>query len=145
MHCSNHQFYSITSSTRASRVCGTVRPKGLDGGRVDDEIEFSGLLDRDVGGLRTPQNRPFRRRAKDISGRSGPLDIVGAVQSGGYSVFLPTRRQSTRPRCARRVRDLRVGGGTIFYKAAMNVTLVRSYVIFRRSRIRDRPPGTRGG
>ena len=25
----------------------------------------------------------------------------------------------------------------------MNVTLVRSYVTFRRSRIRDRPPGTR--
>jgi hypothetical protein len=28
-------------------------------------------------------------------------------------------------------------GGTIFYKAAMNVTLVRSYVIFRRSPIQD--------
>jgi hypothetical protein len=103
MHCSNHQFYSITSSARASRACGS-EAQGLGGGQVDDEIEFSGRLDRDVGGLRTPQNRPFRRRAGTY--RGDPVRRTSSERSRAADTrcfFQPTAKHaaSMRSTCSR--------------------------------------------
>jgi hypothetical protein len=65
------------------------------------------------------------------------------------AIILPEaeRTSATKAKLAspwRRSVFLRPAWSRLFYKTAMNVTLVRSYVTFRRSRIRDRPPGTRG-
>jgi hypothetical protein len=45
--------YSITSSARSTNDFGDGQSERLGGGQVDDEIELSGLLDRNVGRLRT--------------------------------------------------------------------------------------------
>ena len=50
------RFYSITSSASASSVGGNVEAERLGGLEVDDELEFGGLHDRQVGRLLALEN-----------------------------------------------------------------------------------------
>jgi hypothetical protein len=50
-HAVQQNAHSITSTAVASSVVGDGEAEGLHSGQVDDEIEFSGLLDREVGWL----------------------------------------------------------------------------------------------
>ena len=52
----SRRSHSITSSARASSIRGIVRPSAFAAIKLIDEIEFGGLLDRDVSRLRPAQN-----------------------------------------------------------------------------------------
>jgi hypothetical protein len=67
--------YSITSSASASRFVGNVETESLGGLEVDDELEFCGLLDRQIAGLRAAED------AHDVS-RHQTIDI-GRVRGLG--------------------------------------------------------------
>ena len=48
--------HSITSSARPSSESGTVEAERLGGLEVDDQLDFRGLLDRQIGGLLAFEN-----------------------------------------------------------------------------------------
>ena len=66
--------HSITSSARASSVGGTSRPSALAVVKINDEIEFGRLLDREVGWLCPAQNL-----IDIVSGASEQVRVVCSV------------------------------------------------------------------
>ena len=50
-NCCACYSYSITSSARPSSVSGTVEAERLGGLEIDDQLDFGGLLHRQVGRL----------------------------------------------------------------------------------------------
>jgi len=56
VRCKHPAIYSITSSARDSSACGTGEAERLRGLLVDVQLDFSGLLYWQVGGLVTLEN-----------------------------------------------------------------------------------------
>ena len=54
MQCSNEHLYSITSSARGEQRWRHIKAERLRGLEVDDNLEFRGLLDRNIGALENP-------------------------------------------------------------------------------------------
>jgi hypothetical protein len=49
LRCGKKSTYSLNSSARPMTVPGMVRPSGLGGLEIDDEVELRRLLERQVG------------------------------------------------------------------------------------------------
>jgi len=107
-----------------------VRRRIADAGTLIEVGWFLGKGKPIFGYSNTPENFESRMR-RQLGAKQADLGIEGfhlpdnhMIGRSGPERRIPglssNRRQSARPRCARRARDLRGGGGTIFCQVAVN-------------------------
>jgi len=119
MQCTKRDCYSINSSARDRSVGGRVRPSAFGGLLVDQELEFGGLIDRDVARLtpsricctcgpcasRAPQGPPYRpsvrrhrrSRGMDTSSHAVLLREFGDQLSVSIEVAFTSNQNRVRP------------------------------------------------
>ena len=78
--------YSMTSSARVSSASGTVSAERLGGLEVDDQLDFRGLLDRQVGRLLALEDS-----ARIVSQQSKCIRLVCSVAHQAACVDVFTR------------------------------------------------------